>query len=301
MNQDAQQHSRRSAPGSRPAPVPAPVPPTVERAIEYLEAHADEPVTLATLSATVGVGATHLQRRFKQHTGLSPREFQAALRMRRFRHGVRAGRDVTGATYEAGFGSSRGLYEFARQELGMTPGSYARRGAELAIAWCIEDCSLGRVLVASTVDGVCAVLLGDDDAALIGELRGEFDRAELSESATTRRPWVEAVLAHLESVDAPLAVPLDPRGTPFQVRVWRALRDIPAGERRTYAQVAAAAGSPRAVRAVGNACAHNTIAVLVPCHRVVRADGSAGRYRWGNGRKRALLDRERAAAAERAR
>lgn len=282
MNQDAQQDTGQSSH----------VPSVVERALEYLGEHVDQPVTLETLAASVGAGATHLQRRFKESTGLSPREFQKALRLRSFRHGVRSGAAVTGATYQAGFGSSRGLYESAREGLGMTPGRYARAGAELAIAWCIEDCSLGRVLVASTDDGVCAVLLGDDDAALLEELRGEFERAELTESATTRRSWVEAVLVHLDTVGVPLAVPLDPVGTPFQVRVWRALRDIPAGERRTYSEVAAAAGSPRAVRAVGNACAHNTIAVLVPCHRVVRADGSPGKYRWGVQRKRALLDRE---------
>lgn len=277
---------------AQPSPPSSPPPSAVEHAIEYLGEHVDETVTLADLAASVGAGATHLARRFKQQTGLSPREYQTALRLRRFRHGVRAGAAVTGATYEAGFGSSRGLYESAREGLGMTPGRYARRGADLAIAWCVESSALGRVLVASTEDGVCAVLLGDDDAALEAELRGEFDRAALTESASTRRPWVEAVLAHLASVDAPLAVPLDPMGTPFQVRVWRALRDIPAGERRSYTQVAAAVGSPRAVRAVGSACAHNTIAVLVPCHRVVRADGTSGNYRWGAERKRALLDRE---------
>ncbi len=266
--------------------------PPVEQALEYLAEHVEDTVTLPRLGAAVGAGPTHLQRRFREQTGLSPREVQAALRLQRFRDGVRAGEDVTSAGYGAGFGSSRGLYEQSKERLGMSPGRYARRGAGLGIAWTVEDGALGRVLVASTETGVCAVFLGDDDVALEAQLRDEFSAASLRRAPDVRRPWVDAVLAHLADTDAPLAVPLQPLGTPFQVRVWRALRDIPSGERRTYAEVAAAIGSPRAVRAVGTACAHNTIAVLVPCHRVVRADGTTGRYRWGDERKRALLARE---------
>jgi len=264
----------------------------MEQALSFLESHVEEPVTLDRLAAAVGLSSYHLQRRFKSLTGLSPKEYHTALKLRRFRHSVRDDRDVTRATFDAGFGSSRGLYEQAPVGLGMTPGRYARQGAGLQIAYALEDCTLGRALVATTSRGVCAVFLGDDDEDLCHEVQTEFCRADLNEAPHARSGWVAAVLAHIDDTRVPLAVPLDAHGTPFQVRVWRALRKIPVGQSRTYADLAQAVGSPRAVRAVGSACAHNVIAVLVPCHRVLRRDGRIGGYRWGVDRKQRLLERE---------
>ena len=223
---------------------------------------------------------------------MSPREFQAQLRLRRFRRAVRDGDDVTGATYAAGFGSSRGLYTAAREGLGMTPGQYARGGRGLQLATSVHECRWGRVLIATTPRGVCAVLLGDEDDSLRAELRAEFGDAELRERASWHEGWVAEVLTHLEDVRVPLCVPLDLQGTAFQLRVWQALREIPAGERRSYGELAARIGSPGAVRAVGTACGQNTVAVLIPCHRVVRKDGAPGGYRWGRERKQALLRAE---------
>jgi len=263
----------------------------VERALGVLERCVAETLTLEELGAAVGASPFHLQRRFKERTGMSPKEYVTALRLAGFRGRVRAGEPVAQAAYAAGFGSSRGLYVAARAGLGMTPGQYARRGRGLEIAWALASCELGRVAVAATPAGVCGVLLGEDDSELARELGREFEAARLVPGAAPRG-WVESVVRHLDDTHSPVAVPLDYRGTPFQVRVWRALREIPAGERRSYSELAAAVGAPRAVRAVGTACARNAIAVLVPCHRAVRKDGSLGGYRWGVQRKAALLARE---------
>ncbi len=266
-------------------------------AFAELDERFDENVGLAELAREVGASPSRLQRLCVERTGLSPKRYLASLRAARFRARVKAGDDVTRATYAAGFGSSRGLYQNARTDLGMTPSTYARGGDGLAIGWHCTSCELGRVLVATTDDGVCAVLLGDDDDELLGDLRREFPNAPLTPDPPAREAWVAAVVQHLDDVSMPLGVPLDHRGTPFQVRVWKALREIPAGETRSYAELAEAVGSPRAVRAVGSACAHNAIAVLVPCHRVVRKDGRSGGYRWGVGRKAALLAREAGVAS----
>ncbi len=250
--------------------------------------------TLAALSAETGTSPFHLQRRFRAATGLSPRECAEALRAVRLRRTLRAGAGVAHAGYAAGFGSSRGVARAAREGLGMTAGRYARGGAGLRIGWTVERSALGRVLVATTDAGVCAVFLGDDPKALAAELRREFPRAELARGAA-RTLWVRAVLRHLADARVPLGVPLDGSGTPFQLRVWRALRTIPPGATRTYGDVAASVGSLGAARAVGSACARNVLAVLVPCHRVVRAGGATGPYRWGADRKVRLLARERSA------
>ena len=299
-----------------PALDDAPADPVVAAVLAHLEAHLDEPVTLDELAGVVGLSPSHLQRRVAEATGLSPKKLQQALRLRRFRHAVRDDGDVGRATYAAGFGSSRGLYETAGEGLGMTPGRYAKQGAGLRVVTHLVDSSLGRALVGCTDQGVCAVLLGDDDETLRAELAREFPKATVVDGAhgdgahgdgvidgahdedapddlaARQRVWVQRVLDHLTDSREPVAVPLDAHGTPFQVRVWRALRDIPAGERRTYGELARALGSPAAVRAVGRACGSNAIAVLVPCHRVVRADGGLGGYRWGLERKRRLLDSE---------
>ena len=263
----------------------------VTGALAYLDGHVDENVTLQRLAGVVGSSPFHLQREFTRRTGMAPRQYLTSLRLTRFRNRVRAGEPVSAATYQAGFGSSRALYAASRIGLGMTPGAYARAGRALEIAYAIEDCTLGRVLVASTADGVCAVMLGERDEGLVPEIEAEFRSATLVR-ADLRRDWTRHVVRHIDDTHLPLAVPLDYHGTPFQVRVWKALREIPAGERRTYSELAGSLRAPRAVRAVGRACASNSIAVLVPCHRVVRKDGGLAGYRWGIERKAALLARE---------
>ncbi len=263
-------------------------------AMTYVDDHPDEDVTLDRIAAAVAASPHHLQREFTRLVGMSPRQYVEHGRWARFRRGVKEGKGVVESSYAAGFGSSRGLYEHARRAIGMTPGAYARGGAGVVVRRTFVDCDLGRALVAATGDGICSVLLGDDDGELAAEMAAQLPQATMDDDATVRRDWVDAVVRHLNDTRIPLAVDLDYRGTPFQIRVWDALRAIEPGETRSYAELAASIGSPRAVRAVATACASNTIAVLVPCHRIVRKDGALGGYRWGVERKRALLAREAA-------
>lgn len=254
---------------------------------------AEVPLSLAELSETVGLNSSHLQRVFKRTTGLSPKQYVAAQRLQRFKAGLKQGRSVTGAMYDAGYGSSRGLYEKASQHLGMAPRAYKRGGKAEQIAYTLADSPIGRMLVAATTRGVCAVYFGED-AALVQELRAEYPRAVLVRADARLRSTAHAIRDHLgRSGPRRLDVTIDAQGTAFQSRVWDALREIPYGQTRSYAQIAEAIGEPRAVRAVARACATNPVAVVVPCHRVVRSDGKLGGYRWGVQRKRVVLDRER--------
>lgn len=268
----------------------------VRKAREYLEAHLDEQVTLEALARAVAMSPFHLQRTFKRLVGLSPKAYQNARRLERFKASVRRGDTVSRATYEAGFGSSRGLYEQAGAGLGMTPGAYRRGGRGLRVAFGVFDSGLGRVLVAATERGVCTAALGDDDAALEAALRRELPHAEVERDDDAVRPWADPILRQLAGA-APdpaseAAPPLDLQGTDFEVSVWRALQRIPRGETRTYAEVAASLGRPSAARAVARACAGNRVCLVVPCHRVIRGDGALAGYRWGVDRKRRLLEME---------
>ena len=263
----------------------------VERAVVFLEAHLEENVTLRDLGAAVGLSPAHLQRAFTRALGLSPRAFQQQRRLARWKARIRGGASVGEATYAAGYGSSRALYEGARAGLGMTPAAYRRGGRGEQIRYAVVPTDVGRLLVATTARGVCAVELGDDDAILAAELGREFPRAELIHDEGAAEAWTREIAAATAGAGA--AVPLDLRGTAFQLRVWRALRDIPRGETRSYAEVAARIGCPTGARAVARACAANRVALLVPCHRVVRGTGDAGGYRWGAERKERLLAAER--------
>ncbi len=263
----------------------------VGRAVAFLESRAGEQVPLQELARRVGMSPFHLQRTFRRVLGVSPRAFQDARRLALFKSRVRQGDPVGLATYEAGYGSSRGLYESARAGLGMTPATYRRGGQGERIRFTTVASELGRLLVAAAGRGVCAVALGADDAALERDLRAEFPRAEVARDDAGVRPSVRAVVRRLEG--APSALRVDLRGTAFQLRVWEALRAIPYGETRSYGEVAAVIGEPGASRAVAQACGANRVALLVPCHRVVRGDGGLGGYRWGLARKRQLLDQER--------
>jgi AraC family transcriptional regulator of adaptative response/methylated-DNA-[protein]-cysteine methyltransferase len=272
----------------------------VEKVLALLDAEAEEPLTLERLGEEVGMSPAHLQRVFKRQVGLSPREYQAARRVERFKARVRSGDDVTTALYEAGYGASSRLYEQADERLGMTPGAYRRGGQGMRIRFTIVGSPFGRLLVAATGRGLCAVTLGDDDAALEAALRREYPQAEIAsetpgDEAGSLATWATAVARQLGSPER-ADLPLDLQATAFQQRVWRALTEIPAGATRSYGEVAAALGEPRAARAVARACATNPVAVIIPCHRVVRGDGDLGGYRWGADRKRLLLERERSAA-----
>lgn len=251
--------------------------------------------SLSELAARTGVSASHLQRRFRARFGLSPAEYLARKRLGTLKNALRTGSDVTTALYDAGYGSPSRLYEQGATKLGMTPATYRAGGRGVAIRWTVVDTVLGRTLVAATERGICAVELGDDDAALERRLREEFPLAQLERVEAGRddflAPRLRAVAERLAGGDA--EVPVDLLGTGFQQRVWEALMKIPAGDTVSYAGLAQSLGAPRAARAVASACAHNRIAVVVPCHRVIRGDGSLGGYRWGLPRKQHLLARER--------
>jgi AraC family transcriptional regulator of adaptative response/methylated-DNA-[protein]-cysteine methyltransferase len=264
----------------------------VTRARQLLD-KAEGVMTLADLSKSVGVSPFHLQRLFKRATGLSPREYQSARRMQQVKHGLRKGDDVTTALYDAGFGSPSRLYEKAGQQLGMTPGTYRRGGAGMTIQYAIVPSPLGRILVAATARGLCAVRFGESASELERELRDEFRAAQVQRDEAVLQPYLQPLLASLRGENVTMNLPLDVRATAFQNKVWQALREIRVGETRSYSEVARAIGDPKAVRAVAAACASNPVALAVPCHRVVRSDGELAGYRWGIERKKKLLEQER--------
>jgi len=255
--------------------------------------NAEGSLTLAQLSKRVGISPFHLQRIFKRATGLSPREYQLARRVQQIKAGLRKGEDVTTALYEAGFSSPSRLYENSNQQFGMTPGTYRRGGAGINITFGVAPSPLGRMLIAATERGLCAVRFGDSAAELERELRSEFHAADLHRDDAALRRYIEPLMTSLRGDNTIIDLPLDIRATAFQTKVWDALRRIPKGETRSYAQVAREIGEPRAVRAVAHACASNPVAVVVPCHRVVRSDGDLAGYRWGSERKKKLLEAER--------
>lgn len=250
-------------------------------------------VTLGQLSKAVGLSRFHLQRLFKRATGLTPREYQAARRVQKFKTGLRKGDDVTRALYDAGYSSSSRLYETANQQFGMTPGAYRRGGAGMIITFTITPSLLGRMLIAATDRGLCAVRFGESVRQLEEGLRREFSAAELRRDDKALQSYLGPLLASLEGGNTTVDLPLDLRATAFQKKVWESLRHIPRGETRSYTEIARALGSPSAVRAVARACASNPVALAVPCHRVIRSDGELAGYRWGIDRQRKLLKRER--------
>ena len=248
--------------------------------------------SLAELGERFGLSTNQLQRTFKAVTGVTPRQYSAGHRMRQFKSKVREGVGVSGAMYEAGFGSSSRLYEKSSEQLGMTPAVYRRGGKGMNIRYTIAGSRLGRVLVASTERGVCAVTFGENGEELLAGLAREYPAAAIAQSSSDAGEWVQSVLRHVEGSQPHIDLPLDLQATAFQLRVWEELRRIPRGETRTYKEVAEAIGRPTASRAVARACAANPVALITPCHRVVRGDGETGGYRWGLERKRALLTQE---------
>ena len=269
----------------------------IRRACVYL-ANVDGHPSLATLAARIGGSPYHVQRNFKRLVGVTPREYADACRLRKVKRQLRRGRDVTAAMLDAGYGSSSRFYERAAPKLGMTPSTYRRGGTGMNIKYTIVDSPLGRLLVASTPRGVCAVAMGSSDAELERALAREYPAAAIARDAGGLAKWTESILAHLAGRRPRLDLPIDVQATAFQWQVWQALAAIPYGETRTYGDIAAAIGRPRAVRAVARACATNPVALAIPCHRVVSADGRAGGYRWGAPRKQVLLDSEQKRAGQ---
>ena len=246
----------------------------------------EEALSLGQLADGAGLSPHHFHRLFRAITGLTPKGYGDAHRARRVRAALSEGAPVTEALYEAGFGSSGRFYAAADDALGMRPATYRKGGAEADIRYGIGQSSLGRVLAASSERGICAILIGDDDAALVADLERRFANARVIAADAAFERSVSQVVALVEEPSRGLALPLDIRGTAFQQRVWQALQAIPAGETRSYADLARAVGDPGAARAVAGACAANRLAIAIPCHRVVKGDGSLSGYRWGVARKR---------------
>jgi AraC family transcriptional regulator of adaptative response/methylated-DNA-[protein]-cysteine methyltransferase len=259
---------------------------------EFIRDNPETPHTLARLGRQTGLSPAHLQRVFKRVVGVSPRQFADACRLDRLKSGLKGGESVTTAMFSAGYGSSSRLYEKAAGQLGMTPGQYQKGGSRAMVRFATAACHLGRVLLAATDRGVCAVSLADKDAELRAFLETEFPAAELERDDAGLADWLAALLRHIAGDVPHLDLPLDVRATAFQRRVWEELRKIPRGETRTYQQVAEAIGEPTAARAVARACATNPASVVIPCHRVVGTDGGLRGYRWGLARKKKLLERE---------
>lgn len=263
----------------------------VNELCRYVDAHPDQPVTLQALSRALGVSTFHLQRTFKARTGITPREYAESRRLDRLKAALRDGQSVTRSLYDAGYGSSSRLYERATSQLGMTPARYGKHGAGMKISYALAQTKIGRMLLAATPQGVCSVQFGDSDSELERALRSEFARAEITRADGRLKAEVKAVRALIEGDAAP-SLPLDIQATAFQRRVWQALQAIPRGTTKSYSKIAAELDAPKATRAVARACASNRVAVVIPCHRVVREDGAMGGYRWGVERKQKLLARE---------
>jgi AraC family transcriptional regulator, regulatory protein of adaptative response / methylated-DNA-[protein]-cysteine methyltransferase len=263
-----------------------------------LERDPDRTVSLAELAAHAGISAFHLQRTFKQHLGMTPREYQDALRMKRVKVSLTNGQSITDAIYDAGFNSISRFYEKATEHLGMSPFTYKRGGPGQAIRFTVFPSSLGSALIATTDQGVCSVAFGDDEPALERSLRSQFSQAVIVRDDSGLQNHAEALKSYLAGRRMSLDLPLDIRATAFQERVWKLLAAIPYGDTRTYSQIAQQLGQPTAARAVARACATNAVAVLIPCHRVVGKGGEISGYRWGSERKRRLLETERRQSAK---
>jgi AraC family transcriptional regulator of adaptative response/methylated-DNA-[protein]-cysteine methyltransferase len=267
----------------------------VQRAANHLAESSEEGVRLGVLARQLGTTQATLRRAFLQVAGLNPRELAEALRIKKFKAMLRAGKSISDALYETGYGSSSRVYERSNAQLGMTPGAYRKGGQGMKIGYSIAKSPLGKVLVAATERGVSAVYLGDAENTLVAELREEYPRAEITPATDSFQRWMREIVQRIEGKQPRLELPLDLQATAFQRRVWQELQRIPRGRIRTYSQVARSLGRPKAVRAVARACATNPVSIVVPCHRVIREDGALAGYRWGLSRKEQLLAQERAA------
>lgn len=268
------------------------VDPRIRAVADRIRGSAGDSLTLAALAAQADLSPSYLQRAFRRAYGVSPKEFQTALRLESLKAHLRDGEQVSDATYAAGFGSSRGAYEAAARGLGMSPGAYRRGGAGLVIRYAFAPSDLGLVLAGATDAGLCCAMLAEDEATLTAALREEFPAADLRQDGAAVGASAARIASYVDGIDDMPRLPLDLQGTDFQRRVWEALLRIPPGVTATYSEVAREIGAPTSQRAVANACGDNHLAIVVPCHRVVRADGGLGGYKWGVERKRRLLERE---------
>jgi AraC family transcriptional regulator of adaptative response/methylated-DNA-[protein]-cysteine methyltransferase len=263
----------------------------------YIEQHSDEALTLDGLAARAGLSKYHFARRFKAVVGVTLKEYASAARLRRLKDGLKDDRSIDAAVYEAGYGSSSRVYENAARNLGMTPAQYRAAGRGVSISYAVLQTSLGPMLIAATDRGICFAQFGDSEKELRTKLRAEYVNAEIAPMQEPHHPdfakWTDAIARYLAGERADLDLPLDVRATAFQMRVWKYLQSIPSGNVASYREVAAGIGRPKAARAVANAVARNPVAVIIPCHRVIRDSGALGGYRWGLERKRTLLDIER--------
>ena len=269
----------------------------IRKACELISKNADQPLSLKDIASAVNMSAFHFQRTFKASIGLTPKEFHEAERVRKLKSGLKSGGSVTDAIYDAGFGSSSRVYERVDTRLGMTPLQYRQGGRGLSISHASAKTPLGLLMIGATDRGICFIQFGESAKALEAQLVAEYPEATHAAmpkaQAATFDAWMHALGDYLDGHRTALDLPLDVRGTAFQMRVWRYLQSIPYGEVQSYGEVARGIGQPSAVRAVASACANNTIALAIPCHRVIRGNGELGGYRWGLDRKRTLIDRER--------
>ena len=270
---------------------------TIHQVASYIEQHLEGDISLARLGKEAGLSPFHLQRSFKAAVGVTPKQYAEACRLRSLKSNLRAGEDILQSVFASGFGSPSRVYERIDTRLGMTPAEYRGGGVAIEITFVTVNTSLGPLMIGATDRGLCFVQFGDTPDELQTALRSEYPSADLKSMPTPWpepfRAWISALEQHLE-VSQPLDLPLDIRATAFQMKVWRYLQSIPRGEVRSYGEVAAAIGQPKAARAVAAACARNRVALVIPCHRVIRGSGDLGGYRWGLARKRKLLDLDKA-------
>ncbi len=292
--EEAEKAGYRACLRCRPKAVGNPQSNAVKAMCRYIERHLDEPITLAQLGREFHQSPFHLQRTFKAVLGITPRAYADSCRMDQLKENLRAGHSVTRAMYDAGYGSSSRLYERTASHLGMTPDKYRRGAVSAVIRYTCSDSPLGRMLIAATDKGICAIQFADSDEELESGLKHEFPFAIRRRDDAALRAWEQDLLRQIRGQKLSSSLPLDIQATAFQRKVWTYLQSIPFGETRSYSEVAKAIRQPTATRAVARACASNRIAVAVPCHRVVREDGDMGGYRWGVERKKTLLEMERA-------
>ena len=268
---------------------------------DYIRSHAHDELPLAEVAARAGLSRFHFQRSFKAIVGLTPRQFVEACRLDEFKGQLRKQSSITGAIFESGYGSISRVYERVDTRLGMTPAAYREGGKDATISYVSIESPLGRMMIGATDRGLCFIQFADRDEKLLETLRSEYPAARLEQMKEPYpkefEGWMTALHDHLNQQQPRLDLPLDVRATAFQMKVWRYLQSIPYGSLQSYAEVAAGIGRPRAIRAVANACANNRVALVIPCHRVIRGTGELGGYRWGVERKRVLIDRERNGAA----
>lgn len=269
----------------------------IREACRFIETHRDEALPLRRLAEHVGLSPFHFQRSFKAITGVTPRHYLEAMRLRALKDGLKRADAVTEALYDAGYGSASTVYMWSDARLGMTPNEYRRGGRGVGIAYATFETPVGLVMIGATDRGICFVQFGETSQALFEVLKNEYPSAQIEPMRTPYdaefKKWTDALRNHLAGTQPHLDLPLDIRATAFQLRVWQYVQSIPYGDVQSYAEVAAGIGAPAATRAVANACAKNTVAIAIPCHRVIRGNGELGGYRWGTARKRVLIDSER--------